>query len=91
MKFGMISEGVIPMFSSLNRMKVYAAIASYADKNSRQAWPSVAKLSEKTGLDARAVKRATKGLVKDGLMLKESGRGRGRTSRYTLLDSGTDF
>lgn len=87
MKFAMIPEPVIPRFSSLNHMKVYAAIASHANKHSRQAWPSVATLSRKTGLDERAVKRATAGLVQAGLIRKESHRGRGRTSLYSLLDT----
>jgi DNA-binding MarR family transcriptional regulator len=86
MKFAMIPEWVIARFSSLNHMKVYAAIASFANKHTGQAWPSVAKLSAKTGLDERAVKRATAGLVKAGLVSKQSHRGRGKTNLYRLLD-----
>ena len=86
MSFAMIPERVIARFSSLNHMKVYAAIASHADKHTRLAWPSVASLSKKTGLDERAVKRATQGLVRALLLEKQSNRGRGKTNLYRLLD-----
>ena len=70
---------------SASQWNVYTALCSFADQ-SRQCWPTLSQLEERTGLGDRAIKRATRELEELGLIIKRSGRGRGRPTLYILLE-----
>lgn len=83
-KFGKVPAFVAAMSLGANDLRVYIALASYADKQGI-CWPSVQHISEATGIALRGVKRATNNLEKAGLLVKKSSRGRGRPSLYVLV------
>jgi len=83
--FAMVPAWVIPLLGTPSEWKVYAALATFADK-SRQCWPKVEQIAERAGLHPRVVKRATRELEENGVIMKRSGRGRGRPNLYVLIN-----
>lgn len=83
--WGKIHRSVSAAPIGANDFRVYIAIASYANKH-RQCWPKVSQLADDTGLSERSVKRATHNLEEACLIKKVANLGRGRPSRYILLD-----
>lgn len=74
-----------------NGLAVYAALASYADSGTGDAWPSLASLAANTGLTAKTVGECIADMVTLGLIAKsvvKSETGKQQRNEYTLLKPG---
>jgi predicted ArsR family transcriptional regulator len=64
---------------------VLLALAAHANRETNEAWPSVATLARETGLSARAVRDALRELEQANEIERlAAGGGRGRTARYRV-------
>src|ERR1044072_9077547 len=61
------------------------AIADHADDQGRNAWPSIARLAERTRVDRRTVQRLLRRLAQQGCLAVEHTDGPRGTNRYTVL------
>jgi hypothetical protein len=63
---------------------VLIVLADHVDQDG-WCWPTIARLSFRSGFDERSVQRSLRQLATAGLVLVQAGTGRGHASRYRLL------
>jgi hypothetical protein len=63
---------------------VLIVLADHVDQDG-WCWPTMARLSFRSGFDVRSVQRAVRHLVEDGLVVVEAGTGRGHVNRYRVM------
>lgn len=66
---------------------VLLRIADHANPDGGNAWPSINRVSDDTGLSERAVRTALRSLERKGALVSEIGRGPRGTNRYSVVIS----
>jgi hypothetical protein len=82
MAFVMIPTEVLSADISNSTFRVYAALASFADNVTRQCWPTIAAISERSGISDKIVRKALRELREAGFMNVQTRTG--HTPIYTL-------
>lgn len=67
-------------------LRLWVVLDTYADRDERDCFPSVARLCEDLGCSRATINRAQGELVDRGLLFVESGKDAGRSNVYTLVD-----